>query len=478
MSTALDEGRAAESRTSDSVTARAPAGPQPGSKPPLLDRLNQSRLWRACRRVIAHVRACWRRCTLGLVKWFAEHRGLLDLLLSVLGVVIVAFVSIWLESVVKAEAKDAGNVALLWGLVLLILGMVLLRIRSRIAYERGTLFYLRLLAEYMTDRHNVAREARQRGHAEHKIIARWINPHAKQGTVVDLTPEVEAITAETERCLNEDTSQTGTQLAPNLLWPAAMAIGYDVAELAGDTVEFVELGDRPLDWKMVQVNLGESYADGLRIVWAGKRRAPEQVKLVTLLAELTGLGAAHQHPWQSDVVGRLAVLSDANPQAVFDVSNRNTSGCDVVLLTRLPSKQVEVRTNRTGGSVEERTGRDGEPVEVAMIRPQVAARKLWRMIRDTLHSYPNAHVLLNLRVPKTVALATGALLARDGKSRESPGCGEECALLSCRHPWERLIPVNYVEGAQPPYEVHRVHRSQPSVSALNAILHQRSGEPA
>lgn len=101
------------------------------------------------------------------------------------------------------------------------------------------------------------------------------------------------------------------------------------------------------------------------------------------------------------------------------------------------------------------------------MRPQQAADACWQAIREALHKYPTAKVMLVFRVPKSVGLAVGSLLATKGKAFRNPGCGETCRNQSCSSPWSRLLPLNWVGGSKP-YEILRVHRWQPSTYYLNS----------
>lgn len=427
------------------------------------------------RRSTAPAVALWRRFARPFVRFFAQRRGGLDILLSALGVIIVAFVSIWLETLIKPDSEQpgVGSTALAWGVLFLILGVALLDIRGRVAYQRGTLVYLRLLSEYMTDLHNIASEARERGYAEHKIVSRWIDPRAKVGHVVEMVTEVQAITFEAERSMNEDTSATGTHLAPNLVWPAAMAVGYDLAEVGSGQVELIELAPKPavgqdkaeeqrgpspsLDWR---IRAGVSAVEGSeipKIVRASVSNRAD-IGLVQLLVELTPMGSAAKLQWMPDVTVRVAAFTDEDPQKEFDTRVEVTGAGAVDVLMGLATKRVTVGDGRAGSD------------DQAIVRPHIAAGVVWRVIRDALHDYPNSYLMLNLRVPKTVGLAIGSLLATSGKSLESPGCGEDCLQESCRNPWGRLLPLNYVRAPDPYYEVLRVHRSQPTVEEINALL--------
>ena len=83
--------------------------------------------------------------------------------------------------------------------------------------------------------------------------------------------------------------------------------------------------------------------------------------------------------------------------------------------------------------------------------------------------------MIVMRVPKSVGLAVGTLLAMAWKARENPGCGHRCFKPSCMNPWTRLVPLNWHDGIRD-YQIVRVHRSQQSIDALNASFGQRAPE--
>lgn len=460
-----------------------------------------------------------------LVQSFATKRGGLDITLSILGVVVIAFATYALEDVLNGASFDWRSPVLsgIFGLI----GVRLLLVRAQIAYRRGTLLYLRLLYEFMADLHNIAVETRVRGQADHKIISRWINPDGVVGVVNDMTPEVSAITVEAERSLNEDTAETGTQVAPNMFWPAAMAVGYDLAELGSgeiDLIEFLPVARSPdnrrtvlttqhpsavasVDWRLRMPNPRDEddpeshMASGPgqpTVVWT-EQEPIVTPKLVLLTVELTGEGRPSPTGWTPDVWGRLAVYSAADPLAEFQRKVAASGSADRAargkMLINMATKPVEVDTKSTaairrraaeahGERLKKRATDDaGHPrpsledfgTMLAIVSPQDAAVACWSAIRTALHKYPEATIMIVMRVPKSVGLAVGTLLAMAWKARENPGCGHRCFKPSCMNPWTRLVPLNWHDGIRD-YQIVRVHRSQQSIDALNASFGQRAPE--
>lgn len=441
-----------------------------------------------------------------LVKFFATRRGGLDVILSAIGVVAIAFTTYALEDLINGDEFGwlAPKLALGLGLV----GWLFLHVRGRIAYRRGTLLYLRLLFEFMADLHDISLETRLRGHAEHKIVARWINSDGIVGVVHDLVPEVSAIALEAERSLNEDTSDTGTAIAPNMIWSSAMAVGYDVAELNSEQIELVEFlpGERgntdatevrkraateSVEWRIrARVRDSMKFATPT-VVWT-EGVSGREAKLVLIQVELTGEGRPSPPQWSPDILGRVAVYGDADPAAalakVCAERSANTATGRTDALLGLMTKPVEIDTrsrrrvrNRAIDAhrqrLQQRTKDDGGfdlpslldfEEGLTIVRPQIAAEVCLSAIRGALHEYPQARIMLVLRVPKTVGLALGNLLAVNGKGRGNPGCGHPgCRNVSCASPWGSLLPLNWVGGGRP-YQVLRVHRSQPSASEMDA----------
>ncbi|MFI6163950.1 hypothetical protein ACIA59_28865 [Micromonospora haikouensis] len=114
--------------------------------------------------------------------------------------------------------------------------------RSLIHRRTGTLFYVRLLADDMPDLHDAAIQIAARRRMSLKSVTRWTDlpTHTHQG-VIDLSATCADIAAALETVINADRDDTAYTIAPNILWPAALAIGAELPIV--DDLQLLELPD-------------------------------------------------------------------------------------------------------------------------------------------------------------------------------------------------------------------------------------------
>ena len=106
-------------------------------------------------------------------------------------------------------------------LAVLVLAMAL---RAWLIAHNGTLYYLRLLPAESADRTRAAVDVANARSLDFRSATGWFGTH---DPVVDLRREVDHVSDELERAMNDDDDATGYVLAPNLAFPAALAVGYD-----------------------------------------------------------------------------------------------------------------------------------------------------------------------------------------------------------------------------------------------------------
>ena len=136
-----------------------------------------------------------------------------------------------------------NRVAVLAGAVLLLLAAVW--IRTLLHRYTGTLFYLRLLDDAMPDRHTAALAAAARNRMSLRPVTRWADLHAHtRNGIIDLTEPCRQIATGLETAVNTDRDDTGTTIAANLLWPAALAVGAELPIV--DDLRLLELDDTEL----------------------------------------------------------------------------------------------------------------------------------------------------------------------------------------------------------------------------------------
>lgn len=383
--------------------------------------------------------------------WFLRHRGLLDVLLTVTSVVAIGFTGLIIEDafqLINGDNSRPGPVADVPRIIgcLTSIGLLLFLVwrRSRLAQAKGTLYYVRFLLEWMTDWHIHDEGRQRRGHLDERVISRHVP--AAHGGVVDTAADITAIAAALQATMNDDDIRTGFTLAPNLLWPAAMGLGYQLHAWPGTTL--VELSPTgPLEWSAgATPPRNSSFAVPERRIESAP--APEQAGIVWLTANLTSDGQSIAPPpgLCPDVRMRVAVW--ASDGALEDASEK------VVVSTKV------------------RPTADGRTVHPAEAREAVITA-----IRAALCRHPEATVYAVLRVPKTVALAIGQGLSGAGEQPHGDGC-TGCVAFACRYPWRRLVLLLHdqdrprSEGTQ--YLAMRVSAGQPSAQDI-ARQAQRHG---
>ncbi|MEU7616648.1 hypothetical protein AB0B27_11175 [Micromonospora rifamycinica] len=114
--------------------------------------------------------------------------------------------------------------------------------RGLIHRRTGTLFYVRLLADDMPDLHDAAIQVAARRRMSLKSVTRWADlpTHTHEG-VIDLSATCADIAAALEIVVNTDRDDTAYTIAPNILWPAALAIGAELPIV--DNLQLLELPD-------------------------------------------------------------------------------------------------------------------------------------------------------------------------------------------------------------------------------------------
>jgi hypothetical protein len=101
--------------------------------------------------------------------------------------------------------------------------------RSRLRRRAGTLYYLAMLDEAMVDRHVAGRVVAQRRRLYARSLVRWVDltPSQPDG-VLDLVDECRELGVAVEDAVNNHWDDSGCTVAPNLLWPMAIAVGMQL----------------------------------------------------------------------------------------------------------------------------------------------------------------------------------------------------------------------------------------------------------
>lgn len=420
------------------------------------------RIARLARSTRAILRGWWRRALLrirtGRGRW-------LDPLIVVVATSATAAAALVLEDALPRPEGgeryfDPPRIGWLVASVALLVVAVIRR--QRIARTAGTLYYIRHLHEWMDDWRLTELEIMKRRYLDRRVIGVWSTAIAERGAI-DVSAEVERVATELQRSMNDDRIDTGFNLAPNLLLPFGIALGYHLYRWEGLTFEelfsgpggaFTSLswglpagddprGDHPW-WCFVQPS---TRCDVLTDVDAGA---------VLVTADFTEQGETTTPPGRYRRHYRAAVFSDRTGKA------RGSA-----------SRLVRV-TTQTPTGVEE-LGFDYSAV-TAKVHPWDAVRATTGAIRRALHENPEQAVVLALRVPKTVAVGIGWSLANAIHGHGAGPCGMRgCKQPSCLHPWSRIVVALLdQESSQGGYVLTRVMSGQPPVDVL---LSRVFGEP-
>jgi hypothetical protein len=344
----------------------------------------------------------------------------------------IAVASLVLEDLLpkgdNPSTTRARLLVLLGGLIALVGAAVWL---NYLGTRRGTLFYVRLIDSHMHDWHSSAHELAVRDMLASRVIAEPITMMPGNGDVIDVQEHLATARRDLQQAFNSDDRRTGYHVAPNMLWPVAFGLGYDLTAPAGLTL--VDFG----------FPVGEASVGAFE--WA----------LDNLRREIP---AGFRSLEKADKAG----TDESGPMLVAATM---TNDPDLARFDYLVGKSIRVGIFKNGNPVAVSVGTDAG---AGVVHPARATEDWVAAIREALHSTAGRVVLLVAKVPKTVALAGGNLLANPGSTgprSDDPGCGyQNCANESCRQPWRFLVPMHY-DIPQKKWFPVRVHPDQPDLGA-------------
>ena len=373
-------------------------------------------------------------------RWLTPRRWLLDVGVLSVTAVTTAILGFWIPEVwpgAESQSRrhfDVGHsLALVLSLAALV-AVVLWRWRLRVAH--GTLYYVRFLSGWMSDWHLASERDRRRHFLDERVVSRQILGSPCDG-VWDLASEVDQLARDLQMTMNDDDVSTGFLLAPNLLWPAAVALGYQLHPWPELQLTEFENPDRAMTFELH----GSDEFAGFDVPTTLTKGNPGSTVLLTV--EMTGQGAVTLPPgFQPSIHIRLCMPSGEGMHA---------AGRRVIVATSAK------RSNATAGS--------------ALAHPTVVAVKTAEAIAKALDDYPDATVYSIMRIPKSVAVAIGHRMS--GLSADvPPGTRPPTPSRATRHAWQRLVLLvqdqDAVGDKQDCYFVARVHRSQPPATELAA----------
>lgn len=398
-----------------------------------------------------------------------------DLAIVVMATLTTGAVSLVLEDALPTQGDPVFQ-RCRWLAVLLTTGVlsVLVWRRQRTARLTGTLYYLRYLAEWMPDWRLEQLEVLQDGYLDQRFITRWF-VQGTQSAAVDIADDVADLTQELQRAMNDDDVSTGFSLAPNLLLPAGVALGYDLYRRDELTLEELFPGKVSLSWTLHEAAPGGA---GFATLETRSAEVDPDGPSVLVTADLTGTGPTTRPPWTFHHHYRVAAFpagahgltSPAHPVTVSTRPPRRQAGASVNV-----SQSGTADARPGSGAAEQTPPRDhttDHDLAPVLVHPWTATEEITRAIRRALHNHPTSPVVVAMRVPKTVAVGVGWWLA-NGQAGQDPGCGHDgCLQPPCRHPWRHLA-IALLDQESPTvgsYVLTRVHRGQPDVDTLRGRI--------
>ena len=359
------------------------------------------------------------------------------------------------------------------GSALLLISMMALR--HWLINRNGTLYYLRLLPASSSDRMRGAMDLARARSLDFRTATGWFGA---VGDVLDLREDVRGVSAELERAMNDDDEATGYLFAPNLSFPAALAVGYDV--LLRQRTSLAEVSENPQptrvpggDTGMRTVYFDDGYDEWSSREWLAHHEHPDPD------ITLTTLGRAPMERHEVRRVWLSLQLGATGPVSEVDAEHPLRDTCDVVVVagpTETVDGQAHLRPwelpvmRRTPGS----SGRKIDAASFAQLMEELSGA-----IEHVLDDYPEANVLLCGDLPRSVEFALGYVISErkddhiigkradlhrpqpgDSPAEQEQAHAENAGLSSLSRFWTSVTPVLIHRGEARPTLVHPAQRPE------------------
>ena len=384
-----------------------------------------------------------------------------------------------------------------WFLGTLLVLVAAMALRAWLMAHNGTLYYLRLLPAESADRMRAAVDVANARSLGFRSATGWFGT---ADAVVDLRRQVDHISDELERAMNDDDDATGFVLAPNLAFPAALAVGYDVL-----LRERTHLDELPVEARRRRLPGGDTgvrtvYFDDGDDMWAERRWRSRRSQPRGELAMVTfPAGSAVAAPADRISVRRVWLslqLEGGGPVSEVDAGHPLREAADLVVVGAPPPPPTDGAGRATAGSAP--TDDSGSDT-TATLRPwtlpagrwypgasgrQIDRRTFARLVEElsgaveqVLDDYPEAHVLLSGRMPRSVAFALGYVISQrkddhiegkpaalhptradDTRAQRAQARAENEGLSSLSRFWTSVTPVLEHLGEAKPTIVHAAQR--------------------
>ncbi|MFN3340907.1 MAG: hypothetical protein ACK40Z_14500 [Dietzia sp.] len=352
--------------------------------------------------------------------------------------------------------------------------------RAWMIAHNGTLYYLRLLPAESADRMRAAVDVANARSLDFRSATGWFGT---DGEVVDLRRAVDHVSDELERAMNDDDDATGYVLAPNLAFPAALAVGYDTL-----LRERTHLAELPTTARRRRLPGGDTgvrtvYFDDGDDMWAERRwrsrrsRPDSELSMVTL-----GTGPSDAVPADRTSVGRVWLslqLDGGGAVSEVDAAHplRATADLVVVVGPTVTTDGVETLRPWTLPAGRWYPGASGRQIDRRAFARIV--EELSGAVEQVLDDYPEADVMLSGRMPRSVAFALGYVISQrkddriegkraahhptragDTRAERAQARAENEGLSSLSRFWTSVTPVLVHLGEAKPALVHAAQRSE------------------
>ncbi len=346
-----------------------------------------------------------------------------------------------------------------WGIRLL------LKERAEHKRERGTLYYVSALASGMSDWH-LSKASQKRATDDHfdmRVIRRNL-VLSPSDEVHDIVEVVNEIGRDLELTMNDDSLDTAFRIAPNMLWHVGVGVGSQLYLWPNSMFE--DLPDKPGRSKETVEKPQDDAASDLSDTATGAKG--ECVSWTPVVSdEVLDSDVIHvEHDHINNGAKDLIVVGMDLAQGLhhLDVSPLHPA-------LRFDIQGVEA----TAG------GASREPTRFPVMTPSNAvpmAHAATRVLLDAIHANHGSRVFWAARLPKTMSVAMGWILADRSNIRPAPVLGEKpCTDPGCLDPWSVLVPLNYDVGRRV-FTPVRVRPSQPSIETICADFARLTASPA
>ncbi|MGW8592076.1 hypothetical protein ACWGLC_10260 [Dietzia sp. NPDC055877] len=353
--------------------------------------------------------------------------------------------------------------------------IAMMALRHWMINRNGTLYYLRLLPAASADHLRGAMDMARARSLDFRTATGWFGA---VGDVLDLRADVARVSDELERAMNDDDEATGYLFAPNLSFPAALSVGYDV--LLRERTSLAEVPEEPRstripggDTGMRTVYFDDGYDEWSSRDWATHHETPDPDITLTTVVDPRVDRHEVRRVWLSLQVGPTGPVSEVDAQYPL----RDT--CDVVIVAgpvESVGGEVHLRPWEmpVGRWIPGSSGRKIDPKAFASLVVELSGA-----IEHVLDEYPEATVLLCGDLPRSVEFALGYVISErkdnqiigkrpdlhlpqpgDSAAERIQAHAENAGLSSLNRFWASVTPMLVHLGEARPTLVHPAQRAE------------------